>query len=239
MREQVTPLSELRKNAVAAFLMIVAVTLGAALFVAVTHYRENDPMPHREDDAFDESGLLRDGATYRVPHRMMDALQRDVARHYDAGPLRVTDQHGSALGLHRPGWRVETGGNVGDQLVRDGLRRDAQAAYDAVKYRLSNAYLTVGNGNGDNEDDQDEEVAARQSEIHAALSTSGGSPADIEEYLEGIDNGELMTGDVGYHVRSFQSRYPSRDVAQRARDRLERLYRQRDAELAQEWRRGK
>jgi hypothetical protein len=189
-----------------------------------------------EDDVFDANGLLRDGATYRVPVSMMDALQRDVRKHFSrnsAAPARITDQFGAGgLSLHRPGYRLQSGG---DAAVRDSLRRDTQAAYDAYDYRITSAWQDQDNGDGDD----DEEGAAREAAIHAALSAAGASPDDIEEYLEGLDDDELMTGDPRYHVQAFRSRYPNgnQDSALRARARLEQLYRERDAALSQEWKR--
>ncbi len=54
----------------------------------------------REDDAFDENGLLRDGRKMRVP------LQR----------ARITDGTGnySELALSRPGWRMLADATIND-----------------------------------------------------------------------------------------------------------------------------
>jgi hypothetical protein len=140
-----------------------------------------------EDDAFDENGLLRDGARYRIPVRLMDSFQRNVRKHFarhSAGPARITDQFGDGgLGLHRPGYRFQNGGNAGDAAVRDGLQRDAQAACDQYERGLVNAWRDQDNGDGD-----DEELEAPPNQNQDARAT------------------------------------------------LERLYRERDAALSQQWR---
>ena len=107
-----------------------------------------------DDDVFDERGILRDGRRYRVPANMMDAIDRtvrdrvaaEIRPRYSAafprpkrGPL-ITDQFGGTLGLHRPGPRIESGGNRGDQLVRDGARDEIQRAHDEYRRELENAW---------------------------------------------------------------------------------------------------
>jgi hypothetical protein len=198
---------------------------------------------HDDDPAFDEHDILRDGATFRVPHRMLDSIGRAVRDHYAhqrgdrAGPLRVVDQFGDAgLSLRRPGYRIQAGGNQGDQLLRDGQQAEIERAYSAYDFRVSQAYLHDKDNGGD---DEDEELAGHEAAIHAALSAAGGSPDDIEEYLSDIDDDKLMTGDPSYHLQNFRRRYNNQDAARRQRDRLERLYREHDAELAKEWRKGK
>ena len=84
-------------------------------------------MRDHEDDPNFEDGMLKDGHTFRVPHRMLDGVSRSVRDHYAhqpqdrTGPLRVSDQFGSPLGLHRPGYRL------GDALVRDGQQAEMSA----------------------------------------------------------------------------------------------------------------
>jgi hypothetical protein len=58
--------------------------------------RQNTAHADDDDDAFDENGILRDGARWRVPMRMMDSFQRDVAKHFSQpgftrGPTTVRD----------------------------------------------------------------------------------------------------------------------------------------------------
>jgi hypothetical protein len=95
-------------------------------------------MRQQDEDDFDERGLLKDGHSFRVPHRMLDSVQRSVAQHFqlqrpkdsaafprpNRGPL-ITDAWGGTAGLHRPGWRI-----IGDKLMRDGARDERQRAYD-------------------------------------------------------------------------------------------------------------
>jgi hypothetical protein len=193
-------------------------------------------MAHDNDDAFDSRGLLKDGRSWRVPIRFCDSLQHDVARHTRdrAGPLRIVDQYGTPLGLNKPGWRREVGGNQGDALVRDGQQAEIERAYAAYDARVSRAYLLDQDENGD-----EEELAGREAELHAALTGAGGSPDDVSEYLENLDDDELLTGDVGYHLAAFRRRYNSQDAARRQRDRLQRLYDQRDAETSAMWKQNR
>jgi hypothetical protein len=90
----------------------------------------------RQDDhdfENDDPNILRDGERMRVPMSMADSTSRDIAEHFARqraqlaardspafrrparGPL-VTDQFGGTAGLHKPGPRLESGGNRGDQL---------------------------------------------------------------------------------------------------------------------------
>jgi hypothetical protein len=191
-------------------------------------------MRDHEDDPNFEDGMLKDGHTFRVPHRMLDGVSRSVRDHYAhqprdrAGPRRVSDQFGSPLGLHRPGYRL------GDALVPDGQQAEIERAYAAYDARVSRAYLLDQDENGD-----EEELAGREAELHAALTGAGGSPDDVSEYLENLDDDELLTGDVGYHLAAFRRRYNSQDAARRQRDRLQRLYDQRDAETSAMWKQNR
>ena len=72
-----------------------------------------------EDDAF-QDGVLKDGARYTVPLRLMDSWQRDVAQHFD------TDGRYP----HTPGF-----------IVRDGVIRTClDDCYDAYDERISQQY---------------------------------------------------------------------------------------------------
>ena len=64
----------------------------------------------------DGLGEILDGDVLRVA--MTDGKPNQHPR------SRITDDSGSEWGLHRPGFRVEFGGNVGDVLVRDGAMAD-------------------------------------------------------------------------------------------------------------------
>ncbi len=85
----------------------------------------------QDDDAnpFNERGVLKDQRSHRVPMYAMDALPRDVARHF----ARVTDPTGDG-GLHRPGFRVS------DTITRD------RSIYDSYDAEIASAYKNVGAG---------------------------------------------------------------------------------------------
>jgi hypothetical protein len=105
-----------------------------------------------DDDMFDEHGILRDGKRWRIPMRMMDAVQRAVAAQATLAPRDsppfprpargpfVTALDGGTAGLHRPGFRIQRGGNRGDQLVRDGARSEIQRAHDEYRQDRENAW---------------------------------------------------------------------------------------------------
>ena len=84
---------------------------------------------HDDDDGNvryhgDGRGPLRDGERLRTPLHLMDAMQRDVARH----AARITDAMGeSGPALRRPGYRVS------DAFPRDWSVYDA---YDEAVSRL-------------------------------------------------------------------------------------------------------
>jgi hypothetical protein len=72
-----------------------------------------------DDDAF-ENGVMREGARYSVPLRLMDSMQRDVARHYG----RLVDTDGNAS-LRQPGFAP----------------RDATESVRAARKALDDQYL--------------------------------------------------------------------------------------------------
>jgi hypothetical protein len=106
-----------------------------------------------QQDEEDDDQILQDGQRMRIPMRMMDAWQHDLVDHFSQpksrdsahfrrrarGP-RVTDAAGGTEGLHRPGWRIESGGNSDDQLMRDGAREECRRAYDEYRAELENAW---------------------------------------------------------------------------------------------------
>ena len=81
-----------------------------------------------DDDIYEDDGVtVRDGKSVEVHMTLMDSAD---------GRFRITDAQGGSLGLHRPGYRIEAGGNEGDQLVRDGAandRAEIYGLYDAEK----------------------------------------------------------------------------------------------------------
>lgn len=106
---------------------------------------------YHDDDAFDERGILRDGARFRVPHRMADGLTRDVADQIErarSGDVRVVDLSGNAgPALRRPGFRLVDPRDVSKQM------RDAvDQAYSDYETDLTSAYKNnppTGEGSGE------------------------------------------------------------------------------------------
>jgi hypothetical protein len=125
-------------------------------------------MRHQEEDDFDPR-VLKDGESYRVPLRLCDSLQRDIAQHFaqQAQPLCVTDQFGVTVGLHRPGPRILTGGKVGDQLVRDSALADRAAAYRDYERTITRAWRNEGE-DGDDCDASNSSARANAATAYAA-----------------------------------------------------------------------
>jgi hypothetical protein len=73
--------------------------------------------------------VLRDGARHRVPIQMHDSL----------APM-ITDGTGDPLGLHRPGWRIPSGGSESDVALRDSQRKLIEEARAEYLDRLTNAW---------------------------------------------------------------------------------------------------
>jgi hypothetical protein len=107
-----------------------------------------------DDDAFDENGILRDGAVARVRMTMRDSVDDDplspgeLARRMqmaDAerrrrGPV-VTDAAGDSLfGLRKPGFRYLQGGSAQDQRRHQALRDAAAQAYRDAREHNENAW---------------------------------------------------------------------------------------------------
>jgi hypothetical protein len=194
------------------------------------------------DDEFDpdDPNMLRDGERMRIPLRLADAARtrpRDSAAF--PRPRRgvfAVDAYGGTEGLHRPGARYEDGGNAADQWVRAADRDEAQRARDAYENWISRQWRDQDNGD---DEDGDDELQGRCAAIHAALVAAGASPDDAREYVVSLDPDEALTGDIPYHLNAFRSRFSSEDAARRQRDRLERLYKQRDAETSAMWKQNR
>ena len=201
------------------------------------------------DNDFDERGLLKDGRTFRVPIQMMDAVQRSVARHFQrrkhaqgsaAFPRPesrtfVTAADGGTMGLHRPGWRLPAGGHAGDKALRDSYADESERARDLYIYDITNAWKRRDAMTEDNA-----EMEARASAIRNALLSRGHSPDEVEDYFNDLDDGDIRDGDIGGHIAAFEQSLKDRDthaLALGRRTRLDELYRQRDVELSQQWRR--
>jgi len=80
-----------------------------------------------DDDAF-ENGVLRDHARHHVRMHMRDGQS----------PM-ITDGTGDPLCLHRPGWRIASGGGERDLLIRDSQRNAIEEAHAEYLDRLTNA----------------------------------------------------------------------------------------------------
>ncbi len=81
-----------------------------------------------DDDAF-ENGVLRDRRRYRVPMHARDSQ----------APM-ITDGTGNPFGLHRPGWRIPSGGSEGDTRLRDSQRKLIEEAQSEYLVCLTNAW---------------------------------------------------------------------------------------------------
>jgi hypothetical protein len=86
-------------------------------------------MTHYDDDDAFENGVLRDGARHRVGLHMRDGQS----------PM-ITDGTGDPLGLHRPGWRIASGGGERDARLRDSQRKLIEEAHDEYLDDLTNAW---------------------------------------------------------------------------------------------------
>jgi hypothetical protein len=86
-----------------------------------------------DEEIFDEGGILRDGARWRVPMRTMDSMQRGLDQHFAEIESRdsrwawrsahVTDGRGNCpLSLHRPGPRVLDGGTDSESARSSGMK---------------------------------------------------------------------------------------------------------------------
>jgi hypothetical protein len=203
-------------------------------------------MPYHDDDddAFDSNGLLKDGHSFSVPHRMLDSYQRDVAQHFyprpkdsTAFPRRrgtfVTAADGGTFGLHRPGFRLP----AGDQALRDAADEEIADAYALYDYEISNAWKRRDEWPKSAEDD-DAETEARAGAIRNAVLARGHAPGDVEDYLNSCDDDDLFDNDLGEHIAAFESNKNNNNDQVRRR-RLDELYRARDAELATAWKHNK
>jgi hypothetical protein len=86
-------------------------------------------MTHYDDDDAFENGVLRDGARHRVGLHMRDS-----------GAPMITDGTDDPLGLHRPGWRIPSGGSERDVLIRDSQRKLIEQARAQYLDDLTNAW---------------------------------------------------------------------------------------------------
>jgi hypothetical protein len=85
-------------------------------------------MDKYDDDAF-ANGVMRDGARHRVPMHMRDGKS----------PM-ITDGTDDPFCLHRPGWRIASGGSERDLQLRDSQRKLIEDAYAEYLDHLTNAW---------------------------------------------------------------------------------------------------
>lgn len=134
-------------------------------------------MRHNTDDAFDENGLLRDGARYRVPMQMRDARdQRTGRKHkYDPrGRLIETseweEETDDAMVLH-DGFGRPVGHRPGHAVPISDTMRDAKAkAYADYTRDLTNAW-------------RDQPTGARQGENDSVADAKAKAYADYDREL--------------------------------------------------------
>jgi hypothetical protein len=208
---------------------------------------------YKDDDNFDERGLLKDGHVFKVPYRMLDGMQRDIARHAQQSHASdstafprpgsrtfVTAADGGTMNLHRPGYRLPAGGSGGDAALRDSYRDESERARDRYEYDITTAWKRRDEW-PEQAGDDDAETEARAGAIRNALLSRGASPDDVEDYLGNCDDDDLFDNDIGQHVAAFEESQNGRDaqaVAQARKRKLDALYQQRNVELANEWRMG-
>jgi hypothetical protein len=182
----------------------------------------------RNNDAFDENGMLRDGKSFRVPMRVRDALagtgsrgprgevvgdQCDINGVEGRVPLKssdalpqFTDGHTTdQLAMHRPGFRVPT--------VQD--RRAVTDAYRRVELGQAKAYRL-----GD---------STQCSECFGSGEDENGEDCDACEGSGIMPDGDDDTSDPASDRRTVD--------AKDHRANMDRLYRQHDVELSNAWRR--
>ena len=63
-------------------------------------------------------------------------------------PCLKADGTGDALGLHRPGWRIATGGGERDARLRDSQRKIIEEAHTRCLDDLTNAWKRMDAGAG-------------------------------------------------------------------------------------------
>jgi hypothetical protein len=117
--------------------------------------------------------------------------------------MRIADQFGDAgLGLHRPGYRVEIGGHDGDRALRDGTRATRDEAYAVAEHRLTNAWKKTDWAPENGNDDGDI-VAARKQAIRFELQKASADSLDVEDYLNSLDDDDILDGNPDEHRAAF------------------------------------
>jgi hypothetical protein len=166
-------------------------------------------MQRYKDNPFDEHGVLRDGHRFRVPTRMLDGYQHDVAQHFQkrgrprfqdstAFPRRgsrtfVTAADGGTMNLHKPGFRLADGGSGGDAALRDAVAEESELARGRYLHELASAWKRYDSMPAETDD---AETEARAGSIRNALLSRGADPDDVEGYLENCDDDDLFDQDL-------------------------------------------
>jgi hypothetical protein len=173
-----------------------------------------------DDDAFDDSGVLKDGRSYKVPVRFMDSVSRSVRKRF----ARIHDGNGDsgAAALQRPGFRVA------DAFARD----EAKVAYQQYEAAIQSEWRNIrpadfgGPGIGPNQN------TCNQDKPESYLLEFD---TDADQRVKGFDR--RRDGTTGREPRRQSS-----DVATLLHDHQQRmatLYAEREREMQEEWRCGK
>jgi hypothetical protein len=67
----------------------------------------------------------------------------NVGRLTTAKSFAFHRRHGDPFGLHRPGWRIASGGSERDLLIRDSQRKAIEDAHAEYLDRLTNAWKST------------------------------------------------------------------------------------------------
>jgi hypothetical protein len=172
-----------------------------------------------DDDAFDGSGALKDGRSYKVPMRFTDSVPRPVRNRL----ARIHDGNGnSGAALQRPGFRVA------DAFARD----EAKVAYQQYEAAIQNEWRSIRTADFGSPGIVSDETTCNQDKPENYLSDLD---ADVDEHVKALDRQRDGNCERG-------PRRQSSDVVTLMRDHQQRmatLYAERERELQEEWRCGK
>jgi hypothetical protein len=165
-------------------------------------------------DAFDGSGVLKDGRSYKVPMRFADRVSRSAHDRF----ARIHDGNGnSGAALQRPGFRVA------DSIARD----EAWVAYQRYEAAIQNEWRNL----------RLTEFSSRSASSKENTSNQDKS----ESYLSGVDDEQVQALQRGGNYE-LGPRRQNTDPATLIRDHQQRmaaLYAERERELQEQWRCGK
>ena len=172
-----------------------------------------------DDDAFDSSGVLKDGRSYKVQMRFADGVLGSSRNHF----ARIHDGNGnSGAALQRPGFRVV------DELARD----DAKVAYREYEASIQNEWRNIQPTNFSSPNIGSKENTRNQDKPESYLSDLD---ADVDERVKAFDLQRDGTCERGPRQQSSDATTLIRNHQQR----MTALYAAYDAELEQAWRHGK